>query len=235
MRQNSTSSGNDSKPGLGQAGGNVRGEAQGSASVEGSGSEQAIRPESGGIGPATPNLSPGSGASSVTSALPGSPAPATSYEELQQQGYAVWQPGYLPAGYSLASYSTQPSGLAAGDITAKNGLLITYRNNQTGGWITLEIQPQHSSLPVAAPAAPYAATEAAAPPAAQPAPAGSASANTTANQPPGITASVNPTVVQQPGAGQITRSAIENGSVFTLTVSGSLSGQELQKVADSVQ
>ena len=86
---------------------------------------------------------------------------ADKLSELEQQGYTVFQPGYLPAGYSLASFSLQPPGSATGSAGSagagtqavaarpgKDNLLFTYRNAQTGGWITLEIQPLNSSTPI---------------------------------------------------------------------------------------
>jgi hypothetical protein len=121
-----------------------------------------------------------------------------------------------------------------GPPPGKNGLLLTYRNNQTGGWITLEIQPQNSPAPVAAPASTYATTNGTTIPAVQPSSAAPAS-SATGNQQPATSASTSTTASQQPGAGQITWPAQKNGSGFILTVNGSLPGEELKKVADSVQ
>jgi anti-sigma factor RsiW len=151
-----------------------------------------------------------------------SPAPeARSYEELEQQGYAVFEPGYLPPGYSLATASPQPpdpgidstgSAPEATPYPGQDSLLLTYRNTQAGGWITLEIQPLNSPAP-------------------QPV---TTSANATGNPTAGTMASANATGSQPPSADQIVRQAQKNGASFLLTVTGSLPDEELKRVAASV-
>jgi anti-sigma factor ChrR (cupin superfamily) len=70
-----------------------------------------------------------------------------SYDKLEQQGYTVFEPGYLPPGYSLQPYIAQPqdqggNGEApAATLAVKNSLLLAYRNDQAGEAITLEIMP----------------------------------------------------------------------------------------------
>jgi hypothetical protein len=181
---------------------------------------------------------------------PQGPAPQPiSYAELEQQGYTVFQPGNLPAGYSLSSCSLQPPGPAtdsgssagaAGNTQVvtpspgKDSLLFTYRNTQTGGWITLEIQPLNSTAPAAAgPASSTKATYAF--PAVLPSSAGPALSKTTVNQFAASSASATTTGNQPPGTDQITWDAQKNGAGFTLTVTGSLPDEELKKVAASVQ
>jgi anti-sigma factor RsiW len=165
----------------------------------------------------------GSGsASSQTMAPPTtSPAPeAKSSEELEQQDYALFEPGYLPPDYSLATAFPQPpdpesdSTGSTPEVTppGQDGLLLTYRNAQTNGWITLEIQPLNSPAP-------------------QPV---TTSANATGNPTAGTTASANATGSQPPSADQIVRQAQKNGAGFMLTVTGSLPDEELKRVAASV-
>jgi hypothetical protein len=149
---------------------------------------------------------------------PANPAPLqpASYQKLEQQGYTVFVPGYLPPDYSLVSYSPQPPVYATGAAVSagstqgaaappgRDSLLFTY-HDQSGGWLTLEIQPLNGSAP-------------------------SPPAITTA----GPVASAN-TVNQPPGTNRITKQAQKNGASFMLTVAGSLPVAELQKVADSLQ
>ncbi len=188
-------------------------------------------------GTAADNPGTGSGAAYKTLETPTTnPAPQpTSYQELEQQGYTVFEPGYLPPDYSLASCSPQPpasGGSSAGSIQepaphpGQDSLLLTYRNGQTGGWITLEIQPLNSPAPQpVTPAANAAENQAAGAP---------ASANAAVNQTAGTVASANATGNQPPGADRITWQAQKNGASFLLTVTGSLPDAELKGVAASV-
>ena len=108
----------------------------------------------------------------------------------------------------------------------QDSLLLTYRNGQTGGWITLEIQPLNSPAPQpVTPAANAAENQAAGAP---------ASANAAVNQTAGTVASANATGNQPPGADRITWQAQKNGASFLLTVTGSLPDAELKGVAASV-
>ncbi|MGD0622967.1 MAG: hypothetical protein ABSA82_10995, partial [Thermacetogeniaceae bacterium] len=174
-------------------------------------------------GAAADNPGTGSGAAYKTLETPTTnPAPQpTSYQELEQQGYTVFEPGYLPPDYSLASCSPQPpasGGSSAGSIQepaphpGQDSLLLTYRNGQTGGWITLEIQPLNSPAPQ--PVTP--------------------SANAAENQSAGAPASANATGNQPPGADRITWQAQKNGASFLLTVTGSVPDAELKGVVASV-
>ncbi len=165
------------------------------------------------------------------------PAPLTkSYDagdlqELEQQGYTVFWPGYLPPGYSLSAISAQPpqpGGSAAPSATMPSGqnsaqnatilsgtgsLQFSYRDARTGGWITLEIQPLNTPIPQFGPAA-----------------------NTAAgNQPPGPPAPAKTAGNQPSGANPIARYAQKHGASFMLTVTGSLPYEELEQVAASVQ
>ncbi len=163
---------------------------------------------------------------------PGAPQ-ATSTEELEQQGYTVFEPGYLPAGYSLASCYLLPtgSGTESGAVSqgtaplqGSSSLLLTYRNAQTGGWFILEIQPVNSKAPVTGSAISGEKGAGAAPPPSA-GPETSHTANTTTGGATG----------NQPSAYRITWQAQKHGASFLLTVGGSLPEEELQKVAASVQ
>jgi hypothetical protein len=163
------------------------------------------------------------------------PAPLTkSYQELEQQGYTVFWPGYLPPGYSLSAISAQPpqlGGSAAQSATTSSGqdstqnatmlsgtgsLQFSYRDAQTGGWITLEIQPLNTpNTPVP-----------------QLGPAANAAAG---NQPPGPPAPAKTAGNQPSGANPIIWYAQKHGASFMLTVTGSLPYEELEQVAASVQ
>jgi anti-sigma factor RsiW len=189
-------------------------------------------------GAAAENPDTGSGAAYKTletqTTNPAQPQP-TSYQELEQQGYTVFMPDYLPPGYSLESCSPQPpasGGSSAGSTQevaphpGQDSLLLTYRNDQTVGLLTLEILPLNgpAQQPVTTSAN---ATE-------NQASGAPASANATGNQTAGTTASANATGNQPPGADQITWQAQKNGASFMLTVTGSLPDEELKRVAASV-
>jgi hypothetical protein len=225
------------------------GPAQAPASKGTAGGTEAAGPEgSRSIPPVPPEnkvAAVGSSGTTVNSTMETQPAnPAApqpnSYQSLEQQGYTVFVPGYLPPGYSLVSSSPQPPSYAAGAVvspgssqggaapTGRDSLLFTYRDSQSGGWLTLEIQPLNS--PAAGPAATGGVS---APPAVQPSsaqPAPSPVANT-----PGSTAVSGSTGNQPSGASQTIRQASKNGADFMLTVAGSLPVAELQKVAASLQ
>lgn len=115
----------------------------------------------------------------------------------------------------------------------QDNLLFTYRNAQTGGWFTLEIQPQNSSTSKSGPESPTNATVAA-PSAMQPTSPGPASPNAAGNQLAGPTASANTAGNQPPGTDQVAWQTQKNGASFILTVTGSLSDDELGKVVASV-
>lgn len=205
----------------------------------------------------------------------------TSIEELERQGYAVFEPGYLPAGYSLSScylFRASPGGdnlsraLSGGGPEALTGwgsLLLTYRNTRTDGWLILAIRPAGNQAPApvsdvsgenrmgaapppgAVPGTPAGeASGAVTPLSAQPSPmasegsdaAGRNAENTTetntteANRATGGPAPAAETGSQPSAAGRIAWQAQKNGAGFLLTVgSNSLPGEELQKVAVSVQ
>jgi anti-sigma factor RsiW len=177
-------------------------------------------------GAAAGNSSSGSTASQAMTPLTTSPAsPPESYGEQEQQGYPVFEPGYLPPDYSLESCSPQPADSVGGSagstpaaaVPGQNGLLLTYRNAQTSGWITLEIQPLNSPAPQPV------VTSASVP----------VPANVLGNQTAGTIASTK-VASGSPGAGRITWQAQKNGASFLLTVTSSLPDEELQRVAASV-
>jgi hypothetical protein len=90
----------------------------------------------------------------------------TSVEELERRGYAVFEPDYLPAGYSLSScylywarpgsgiVSQAPSGSGSEPLPGWGSLLLTYRNTQDDGWLILVVRPTGSQAPVPGSAAP---------------------------------------------------------------------------------
>ncbi len=184
------------------------------------------------------------------------PPQATSKEELERQGYTVFEPGYLPAGYSLASCyllppgpgtgsgtaSQEPSGSGAAPLPGWSSLLLTYRNAQTGAWLVLEIRPVNS--PARAPGSTKAGI--ASPPGSRPevstkvtADAAAASSAPPSSDVPDVShkvdSSAGTTGSQPPGADRITWQAQKHGASFLLTVSSNLPEKELQKVAASVQ
>lgn len=185
---------------------------------------------------------------------------ATSKEELERQGYTVFELGYLPAGYSLAScyllppgsgtgsgtISQEPSGSGTAPLPGWNSLLLTYRNTQTSAWLVLEIRPVNSPAPEpggtkagttpppgASPEATTKATTKAVAPSSAPPSSDVPDASHKVNSTSGtsdITAGN-----QSPEADRITWQAQKHGASFLLTVSGNLPEEELQKVAASVQ
>ena len=200
---------------------------EGSAGTKGTNGETTYGPESSRAITPSPqeNRETSAAASSSGRGLFTTMAPQTTGampQELEQQGTPVFEPTYLPAGYSLAPSSPlspvpgNSSAGGAGTIVPQPGqgsLQLTYHNAQTGGWITLEIQLLNS--PTQQPVTPPAKT-------------GEDSTS-------GAAASVNATGSQPTGADQITWQAQKNGASFTLTVTGSLSDQELKRVAASVR
>jgi hypothetical protein len=165
---------------------------------------------------------------SMTAAGPEAPAtaipapPPKSYEKLEQQGYPVFWPGYLPPGYSLSSISAQPpqpGASATQDAAIQSGsgsLQFSYRNAQTDGWITLEVQPLNApNTPVP-----------------QPEPAAN---DESGNQQPSPLTPAEAAESQPAGTSRATRYARKYGANFLLTVTGSLAYEELEQVAVSVQ
>ncbi len=137
-----------------------------------------------------------------------SPQPM-SPEALEQAGYTVFTPDYLPAGYSLEKIAPLPvdkGGVSTQEplppAPGSQALLVSFLNSQTGERMTLEIASLNGPDPRAdqnakAPAAP-------------------------GSQPPG-------------GNNQITWYAKKHGNVFMLKLSGSIPYPELKKVADLVR
>ncbi len=141
------------------------------------------------------------GATSQPTPQPGSLA------ALEQAGYTLFTPGYLPSGYAFQQgtpVNAQPAGPAAGEP----GLILYYVNTQSGGRITLEIQPQSG-------------------------PATSAGQSAAPLPPVGQAPGIQP---QAPGSqqGRSFGTAPKNGNNFVLTLSGDVSYLELQRVAASV-
>ncbi|MGD0152465.1 MAG: zf-HC2 domain-containing protein [Thermacetogeniaceae bacterium] len=126
-----------------------------------------------------------------------------SLEALEQQGYTVFQPGYLPSGYTFDHYSLLPGGSDSAQntdpLTGKEHILLSYRNIMSGALLTLEIQALANPAP-----------------------------------PPQIVSNANATGSQQTGANRIARQIQKLGHYFMLQVTGTISPDELQIVADSV-
>lgn len=179
--------------------------------------------ESRGVGAAGPDTGGAPAGRAMELRAMSLPLQQVSYDELEQQGYAVFEPGYLPPGYSLQPYAVQPqdqgeSGRFPAVTPAGLGSLsLAYRNDQAGETIALEIRPLD---------------EPAAPPAPEPVKEPEA-----AGEPdPDEQQAELPLPEPLPdGVNQIAWTAQKNGGDFMLKLIGSVPVEELDKVRASIK